>query len=57
MHSLEALRERDVLARCLDRDADGSNARTRVLGAATDTLDAYWGLLDGICEETGVATT
>ena len=48
--------ERDVLARCLDREDDVSNAHTRVLGAATDTLDAYWGLLDGVCEETGVAT-
>ncbi len=47
--------ERDVLARCLD--GDDAATHQRVLGAATETLDAYWGLLDGICEAAGVATT
>lgn len=46
--------ERAVLARCVE--AEGADARDRVLGSATATLDAYWGLLDGICEATNVAT-
>jgi pyrroloquinoline-quinone synthase len=44
--------ERAVLTRCLD----GSDVSERILSAATDTLDAYCGLLDGICRTTGVAT-
>ena len=40
--------ERDVLARCLD----GSSTEKRVVDAAIATLDAYWGLLDGIADAT-----
>ena len=39
--------ERNALARCLD----GGASHEVVLNAATDALDAYWGLLDGICDE------
>ena len=45
--------ERDALARCLD----GGVSPAVVLDAATDALDAYWGLLDGICDEAGVSTS
>ena len=45
--------ERNALARCLD---DGASPEM-VLGAAADALDAYWGLLDGICVEAGVSTS
>ena len=45
--------ERESLARCLDAGASHSG----VIGAATDALDAYWGLLDGICVEAGIAST
>ena len=44
--------ERDVLRRCLD---DGVDPAT-LLGAAVEALDAYWGLLDGVCEEAGITT-
>lgn len=44
--------ERESLARCLDAGASHS----AVVGAATDALDAYWGLLDGICVEAGIAS-
>lgn len=42
--------ERQALARCLNAGA----TREQVLGAAEKALDAYWNLLDGICEETGI---
>ena len=44
--------ERDALARCL---AAGT-APEAVVEAAGEALDAYWALLDGVCEEAGVAT-
>jgi pyrroloquinoline-quinone synthase len=39
--------ERQAITRCL---ADGASPEG-VLESASDALDAYWGLLDGICEE------
>ena len=39
--------ERAALERCLAAGADGD----AVIGAAEQALDAYWGLLDGVCEE------
>lgn len=44
--------ERDVLLRCLENGAEPAT----VLGAASEALDAYWGLLDGVCHEAGIAT-
>ena len=44
--------EREVLLRCLENDAEPAT----VLGAASEALDAYWGLLDGVCHEAGIAT-
>ena len=44
--------ERDVLRRCLDSGVDP----TTVLGATVDALGAYWGLLDGVCEEADITT-
>jgi pyrroloquinoline-quinone synthase len=43
--------ERDALRRVL---AVGASAET-VQAAAAEALDAYWGLLDGICDDAGVA--
>lgn len=43
--------ERRALARCLE---DGAT-RGEVLDAASEALDAYWGLLDGVCAEAGLA--
>lgn len=43
--------ERRALARCLEAGA----APEEVLGAASQALDAYWGLLDGVCREAGLA--
>ena len=42
--------ERQALAQCL---AEGATGET-VLNSASKALDAYWGLLDGICEEAGI---
>lgn len=42
--------ERDALAACLEA---GVAAET-VTEAASRALDAYWGLLDGVCEEIGL---
>jgi pyrroloquinoline-quinone synthase len=42
--------ERDALAACL---ADGVPAHV-IRGAAAEALDAYWGLLDGVCTEIGL---
>jgi pyrroloquinoline-quinone synthase len=46
-HSQE---EREMLRRCLD---DGGEPGT-VINAAMESLNAYWGLLDGVCEETAI---
>lgn len=43
--------ERDALARCLAAGADPEE----LVGAAGEALDAYWALLDGVCEEAGVS--
>lgn len=42
--------ERAALARCLEEGA----TRDEVLGAASQALDAYWKLLDGVCETAGI---
>lgn len=44
--------ERKALGRCLQRGA----TEDEVLTAAGAALDAYWGLLDGVCEATGMPT-
>jgi len=43
--------ERAALGRCLAEGASGEQA----LEAAGEALDAYWGLLDEVCRETGLA--
>lgn len=45
--------ERAALARCLDAGTSPSS----VMNAAEEALDAYWNLLDGVCEEAGVELT
>jgi pyrroloquinoline-quinone synthase len=42
--------ERDAIMRCL---ADGATHES-VLESASEALDAYWALLDGICEEANI---
>ena len=44
--------ERVSLARCLQ---SGESAE-RIMTAAEESLEAYWHLLDGVCEEAGVET-
>ncbi len=43
--------ERQGIGRCLEAGA----SEGEVLAAANAALDAYWNLLDGVCEATGVA--
>ena len=43
--------EREALARALDAGADPEAVET----ATRQTLDAYWGLLDGVCDAAGIA--
>lgn len=43
--------ERQALQRCLE---NGSSPE-EILGSAEQALDAYWGLLDGICEQAGIS--
>jgi pyrroloquinoline-quinone synthase len=45
--------ERAALERCLAAGASGE----AVLAAAGEALDAYWALLDGVCDEAGIACT
>jgi pyrroloquinoline-quinone synthase len=42
--------ERRALARALENGATGEE----VLDAARQALNAYWGLLDGVCRQTGI---
>lgn len=42
--------ERWVLARCLETGTAGEE----IITAAGQALDAYWGLLDGVCTEAGI---
>ena len=44
--------ERETLARCLEAGAP----HTAIVRAATDALEAYWGLLDGICVEADITS-
>ncbi len=43
--------ERAALERCVESGADPAE----LLAATDEALDAYWGLLDEVCRETGVA--
>jgi len=45
--------ERSAIGRCLDA---GTSAAT-IMNAAEEALDAYWNLLDGVCEEAGLQLT
>lgn len=44
--------EREALGRCVDAHADAS--AVALLQAGREALGAYWALLDGICEATGI---
>ena len=45
--------ERAALARCLD----AGTSPAAVMNVAEEALEAYWNLLDGVCEEAGVQLT
>ena len=45
--------ERNAINRCLDAGASAD----AILASADDALSAYWGLLDGICEDAGIPMT
>ena len=45
--------ERSAIGRCLD---SGTSPGT-IMNAAEEALDAYWNLLDGVCEETSLQLT
>ncbi len=42
--------ERAAMVRCCENGASADS----ILNGANEALDAYWGLLDGICVETGI---
>ena len=45
--------ERSAIGRCLD---SGTSPAT-IMNAAEEALDAYWKLLDGVCEEAGLQSS
>jgi pyrroloquinoline-quinone synthase len=45
--------ERSAIGRCLN---SGTSPAT-IMNAAEEALDAYWNLLDGVCEEAGLQST
>ena len=45
--------ERNAIKRCIDAGASSD----AILTSADDALNAYWGLLDGICEDAGIPMT
>ena len=45
--------ERSAIGRCLDSDTSPGT----IMDAAEEALDAYWNLLDGVCEETSLQLT
>ena len=45
--------ERNAIKRCIEAGASSD----AILASADDALNAYWGLLDGICEDAGITMT
>jgi len=45
--------ERSAIGRCLD----SGTSPDAIMNAAEEALDAYWNLLDGVCEEAGLQST
>lgn len=56
VHAEADVRHREGERRALARAVDAGAGEEEVLGAASAALDAYWGLLDGVCRETSIAT-
>ncbi len=54
VHAEADLRHREGERRALGRCLASGASRNDVLEAAEQALDAYWGLLDGVCRVTGV---
>jgi len=55
VHAEADLRHREGERRALERCLSDGASMDEVLLAAGQALDAYWGLLDGVCAETGVS--
>jgi pyrroloquinoline-quinone synthase len=55
VHAEADLRHREGERRALERCLSDGASMDEVLQAAGQALDAYWGLLDGVCAETGVS--
>ena len=55
VHATTDIRHRQCERLALARSLDSEASRDEVVGAATDALDAYWGLLDGVCDAAGVS--
>jgi hypothetical protein len=36
---------------------ENGDSEAEILGAANEALEAYWGLLDGVCLEAGITLT
>lgn len=57
VHAEADVRHRDGERRALERALAGGAGAGEVLAAASEALDAYWGLLDGVCRQAGIPTT
>lgn len=55
VHAEADLRHREGERRALERCLSDGASMDEVLLAAGQALDAYWGLLDGVCAETGMS--
>lgn len=55
VHAEADLRHRDGERRALGLCLENGASQEEVLGAASEALDAYWNLLDGVCREAGIA--
>ena len=55
VHAEADIRHRDDERRCLQRSLEQGADHATVFASANKTLDAYWGLLDAVCDEAGVS--
>lgn len=55
VHAEADVRHRAGERLCLERSLEQGADPAVILDSASKTLDAYWGLLDAVCDETGVS--
>jgi pyrroloquinoline-quinone synthase len=55
VHAEADVRHRDGERRAIASLVENGATEEQVLSAANRALDAYWGLLDGVCEEAGIS--